>query len=503
VKAHRDIKPDNLMINGSGVLKVTDFGLVKLSENDVVLSNDLRGGLSDLGLTQRGSACGTPPFMSPEQFFDSQAADCRADIYSFGVVLYLMIGGGKAPISPKLELVRSLGLLEAWALAHIQQPIERIVSPLMDICGRCLEKDAKRRYQSYDELLEELGAACRRHRLEMPREHQGEDAKMEGAFTRAMALNDAGKPSKALEDLRPMVRVWPEVAKIHTEMGRAALALGMLPEALDATERSLRIDGSRTAAWNNLGVILTRMNRFPEAREAFAKALLTDPENTGAMIGWAHLLIEEGIISEAKKLTDLALFWRPEKTNVLKVAGLCTVKSGESVVAEAIYEKLVSIDGSDARDWFNLALCYQVNRKPEKHISALNRVLSISPNDPEALNFLIQAHTSASRFEEALTICEQLQRVPGWEIIGTCKAAQIHAAKGNPLAGYALLKKRLEGNENNASLWLTMAVILSELPMYRREARTAAENARECQRRNPIQLTSGSVAALKQILENL
>jgi serine/threonine protein kinase/Tfp pilus assembly protein PilF len=503
VKAHRDIKPDNLMIDGTGTLKVTDFGLAKLLDTDASLSVDLRRDIGALGLTQRGSACGTPPFMAPEQFFDSQAVDCRADIYSFGVVLYLMLSGGKAPIIPAPTLLKRTSPVEAWATAHIRQPITKIDSPLMGVCARCLEKDARRRFQSYDELLDELGKVCRKHRLESPREHQEEDAKMESAFTRAMALNDAGTPSKALAELLPMAKAWPDVAKIYTEIGRAALALGTLPEALEATERAVRLDGSRSAAWHNLGVILARMQRFAEAREAFTKAVIIDPENTGAMIWWAQLLLEEGRISEAKKLADVALFWRPEKTSVLKIAGLCTMKAGDSKAAEKIYAKLVSIDGSDARDWFNLALCYHANGKPEEHIKALNQVLRINPKDTEASNFLIQAHASAFQFDDALRVSEQLQQIPGWEIVGACKAAQMYAAKGAPLSGYNLLKRRLKGNEKNAALWLTMAVVLSEMPMYRVQARTAAENAKECYKRDPRQLTRDSVAALQQLLKDL
>lgn len=503
IKAHRDIKPDNLMIDGTKTLKITDFGLATLLDTAISGDADLQRKIGDLGITQRGSVCGTPPFMAPEQFFEAQEVDCRADIYSFGVVLYLMISGGNAPITPARTQLQRMEPLEAWATAHIHQSVPKIDSPLMGICARCLEKDAKRRYQNYDELLDALGVECRKHRLEMPREKQDVDAKMESAFIRAMALNDAGKPSKALAELRPMVEVWPKVAKIHTEMGRAALALGILSEALEATERSVRIDDSRTAAWNNLGVILTRLNRAAEAKAAFAKALLVEPENTGAMIGLAQLLLDEGNPHEAKKLADVALFWRPEKVNVLKIAGLCTVKSGNPKEAQKIFEKLLSIDSSDARDWFNLSLCYQANRKPDDHIKALNQALRINPNDPEALNFLVQAHASASQFEEALNACEQLQQISGWEVVGACKAAQMFAAKGDPLSGYAVLKRRLEGNENNASLWLTMAVVLSALPMYRAQARTAAENAMECHKRAPRQLSGGSVTALQQLLDEL
>jgi serine/threonine protein kinase len=503
VKAHRDIKPDNLMVDGTGTLKVTDFGLAKLLDPETPFTDELRREISGLGLTQRGSACGTPPFMAPEQFFDAQTVDCRADIYSFGVVLYLMISGGVLPISPAQTLLQSMSLQEAWATAHVKQPITKIDAPLMAVCARCLEKDARRRYQSYDEILDDVGRVCRNHRIDPPREDHQEDAKMDSAFTRAMALNDAGNPGNALAELRSMAKAWPEIAKIHTEIGRALLALGRLPEALDATEHSVRIDGSRSAAWNNLGVTLARMNRMDEARAAFGKAIVVDPENTGAMLGLAQLLLDKGAISEAKQMADVALFWRPEKTNVLKIAGLCTLKAGDPKSAERIFAKLVSIDGSDARDWFNLAMCYEANRKPEEHIKALNQVLRITPNDPEALNFLIQGYASVSLIDEALRVCEQLRQVSGWEVVGACKAAQMLAAKGEPRTGYLLLKKQLVGNENNASLWLTMAVVLSDLPQYRTNARTAAENAMECHRRNPRQLTRGSVAALQQLLDSL
>jgi serine/threonine protein kinase/cytochrome c-type biogenesis protein CcmH/NrfG len=503
VKAHRDIKPDNLMIDGSRVLKVTDFGLAKMLNADNSLSDELRQDMGKLGLSQRGSACGTPPFMAPEQFFDAQSVDCRADIYSFGVVLYMMISGGNAPILPGQLLLARMSPWEAWVRAHIQQTIARIDSPLMGICGRCLEKDPKRRYQSYDELLDDLGAMCRKYRFDAPHEHQEEDARMESEFTRAMALNEAGKTGNALEELRVMVKTWPKAAKIYTELGKAALTLGMLPEALEATERSVRIDGSRTAAWNNLGVILTRMNRIADAKGAFGKALLTEPENTGAMIGLAQLLLDEGDSSEARKLADLALFWRPEKTNVLKVAGICALKSGDTKAAEDVFAKLTSIDGSDARDWFNLALCFGANRKPREQIRALNHVLRINPKDAEALNVLVQVHAFASRFDEALTICEQLQQIAGWETVGTCKAAQMFAAKGDPLSGCALLKRWLAKNENNASLWLTLATVLSEMPTQRKEAKIAAENAIIAHRRDPRQLTPGSVAALEQLFKNL
>jgi len=63
-----------------------------------------------------------------------------------------------------------------------------------------------------------------------------------------------------------------------------------LPEALKAEEQSLKLSPYSTAAWNNLGGILTNLERCAEAKSAYRKALEIEPENTGAMIGLAQLL---------------------------------------------------------------------------------------------------------------------------------------------------------------------------------------------------------------------
>src|SRR5262249_3990871 len=90
---HRDVKPDNIMVTPEGQAKLADLGLVK--EVD-----------ADLNLTKTGRGLGTPHFMAPEQFRSAKDADVRADIYSLGATLYMMVTG-ELPF-------RSNGPLEAW-----------------------------------------------------------------------------------------------------------------------------------------------------------------------------------------------------------------------------------------------------------------------------------------------------------------------------------------------------------------------------------------------------
>ncbi|MGJ8656824.1 MAG: protein kinase domain-containing protein [Akkermansiaceae bacterium] len=78
---HRDVKPANIMIDKLGRVKVTDFGLAKLLNND-----------TNYGVTKVGQVMGTPDYMAPEQS-TGHGVDCRADIYALGVMLYELLTG--------------------------------------------------------------------------------------------------------------------------------------------------------------------------------------------------------------------------------------------------------------------------------------------------------------------------------------------------------------------------------------------------------------------------
>jgi Tol biopolymer transport system component/predicted Ser/Thr protein kinase len=151
---HRDIKPENIMLRSDGYVKVLDFGVAKLTETIGPQSDETSTRTIPFAAnTEAGVVLGTAQYMSPEQA-TGRTVDARADIFSFGAVLYEMVTGQRA--------FQGASLMETMAAILNQEPkpLPAKVSPdLARLILRCLRKDPARRYQTMADLkvaLEDL-----------------------------------------------------------------------------------------------------------------------------------------------------------------------------------------------------------------------------------------------------------------------------------------------------------------------------------------------------------
>ena len=167
---HRDIKPENIMLRPDGYVKVLDFGIAKLAEQQVPLTTPRDEALS-LVETNLGSILGTVRYMSPEQACGGQV-DKRTDIWSLGVVLYEM-ATGNAPFTgdtPK-EVMTSILEAEPPPLTHY---IAHPSAELQQIISKTLRKNREERYHNAHELLQALKEL--RHKLEFEADLQRSSA---------------------------------------------------------------------------------------------------------------------------------------------------------------------------------------------------------------------------------------------------------------------------------------------------------------------------------------
>jgi eukaryotic-like serine/threonine-protein kinase len=136
---HRDLKPQNIMIEAHDRVVVMDFGIAR--------------SMAIGSMTQTGVVLGTPAYMSPEQA-KGEELDARSDLFTLGIIFYELLTGN----SP-YKADTALEAMYKRTTEHVRPPIEiapEVPGPLSDIAVRCLEIDKNRRYRSATEILNDL-----------------------------------------------------------------------------------------------------------------------------------------------------------------------------------------------------------------------------------------------------------------------------------------------------------------------------------------------------------
>jgi serine/threonine protein kinase len=219
---HRDVKPQNVLLNDGGQAKVTDFGIAR--------SLDVSG-----NLTQSGTVMGTSDYIAPEQARGSRV-DAQSDVYSLGTVLYELLTG---------DVPFKGDNFVAVAMQHINQPPPSVrerrpeLSPCVDeVVQRAMAKEPRDRFGSMDELCSALTACLA--------ELDGNGASS-GAETMVVAPRSRRRQTRPARPSAGRPSVWPLIMLLA---GLAVLA-GILAAVFTFTDSSQKIrdviDGEKTS----------------------------------------------------------------------------------------------------------------------------------------------------------------------------------------------------------------------------------------------------------------
>jgi len=235
---HRDLKPSNVMLviddDGHERIKLVDFGLVKLTEKGIAI-------------TRQGSILGSPQFMAPEQIL-GETTDLRADIYSFGIILFRAFTG-KYPFSA----ADSRAVLEAHLMQTpptLAEAAPDLVFPpaLEQVVARCLKKSPHERFINVAELMASL------HTL------LGEEYR--SSFTSSASLPSMSHPSMLTSGLRGSLVSRTPVSRSPTSTGGPSSTRSMSNSSLlRSSVSSVRLGSplplgpsASTALWGVIGV---------------------------------------------------------------------------------------------------------------------------------------------------------------------------------------------------------------------------------------------------------
>jgi serine/threonine protein kinase/Flp pilus assembly protein TadD len=361
---HRDLKPQNIMVDREGGARVMDFGIAR--------------SVKAKGMTGAGVMIGTPEYMSPEQV-DGKEADARADVYALGVVLFEMLTGrlpftGETPLSVAIKQKSEPPPDPRTFNAQIPDDLGKIVL-------KCLEKGKEERFSNADELLKEL-------------------SRVEESLPETASTLPVRKPptSKQITVRLPSKKVWIPVASALLVLA-AFLVWQFIPES-EGSKRTVAVLGFKNQ---------TGDEALDYLRETIPNLLITSLEQSKHMrvASWQRLkdLLRQAGKSEAALFDEEAGFEVCRKEGVEAVIVGFFSRAGETFVSdvkvldagtrEVLKSASARGDGVDSVlrsqiDEISRAVSRGIGRSVLKVETPLPKIADLTTNSMEAYNYFLR-----------------------------------------------------------------------------------------------------------------
>jgi len=371
---HRDVKPSNVVITDRGQVKVLDFGLVKQLQEHHSLGGDPNQATLPSTRTRSDVIVGTPLYLSPEQA-TGKKVDGRSDLFALGLVLYECITG-KAAFSGSsvIEIGAQVIHVTPSSPSNLN---DRIPRELERITMKAIEKKVEARYQTADDMIQDL-----RHVLPTLGRDGYRQGRSTGAFSRPRT-HSASALSTLTDTFR---RPGPSLGTfIIAILAVALVSWGLVhwwkPSAYKPTPPARE--------WYDKGTDALRNGAFLQATKALEQSIASDPK---FILAHARLAEAWNELDYADKAKDEMLKAQPlgespsqlPRLDALYLEAIHSTITRDFSAAVQAYSELVRLSPKDPQVYVDLGRAYEKNEEIKKAIESYVEATNRNPQDATA-----------------------------------------------------------------------------------------------------------------------